>query len=344
MRNLYLFAILLAAFLSGYFIHTNITNKGILVASQIFISFFALMYFFVNFKFDKKWLILSFLLLTLLILNGSSYGSILLVSVNLILIEIIRKFRLHEKLMHYINYKYLYVLVYAILLISFIDLTIGTKSLWSHDTKFLSLHRLMLLTSEPSHLSLLIAPLIYIVHSVKNKIALSSILFFTQSYLGFIFYALIYFLLQKSAKLIFVLIGLFSVVYLSTLEFTDFFSNSGLVRLVGITLFTNENLDIIRLIFGHGLGSGDNILQSSFNVQGVEQANGFIFSTLYDLGFLGLFLFIYIMGKNYFDYFVLFILLLNFGVGHILIVTILFFTQTLYRQSHLSLKGNMHVS
>lgn len=344
MRNLYLFAILLTAFLSGYFIHADITNKGIIVASQIFISFFVLVYFFVNFKFDKKWLILSFLLLMLLILNGSSYGSILLVSVNLILIEIIRRFRLHEKLIYYINYKYLYVLVYVLLVISFIFPEIGTKSLWCYDNKVLPIDRLVLFTSEPSHLSLLIAPLIYIVYSIKNKIALLSVLFLSQSYLGYIFYILIYFLLKKSLKLLFILSGFFLIFYLLTFDFSDFFSNSGLVRLVGITLFTNENINIFQLIFGHGLGAGDIMLQSGFYDLGVEQANGFIFSTLYDLGFLGLSLFIYIMGKNYFDYFVLFILLLNFGIGHILIVTILFFTQTLYMQSHLSLKGNMHVS
>jgi len=330
----YLHFVIIAAFFSGYFIETDVSNRGIVVLTQIAVGIIAMLYFITNFKYSRRWLALCITLFLLLILNGSGYGSVALISLNLVLVEIFRKSLININIDRFFNYKFLFMSIYFLLLVAFIDFLYGFQYLWSHDSKFLFINRLKLFTSEPSYLAMLIVPLIFITNSIKNKIAMHSILLLTQSYLGYVFLGVIYFLSKKSNYVFIYIAGISIFLYLLTIDFRDFFSNSGFVRLVGVTLFTNGDVNIVGLLLGNGVGAGDDILQPSFSKLGIDQTNGFIFSALYDMGLIGLFLFVYILGSNKFEYLVTLFLLLNFGAGNFLLVVILFLSKIVYYKSN----------
>lgn len=54
----------------------------------------------------------------------------------------------------------------------------------------------------------------------------------------------------------------------------------------------------------------------------VDLANGFLFSTLYDVGLIGMPALFYLLCRNIFEVFILSLLLLNLGLGSFLLIII----------------------
>ncbi len=325
----YLFMILMAALTTGFFIESQIANKGIIVLSQLVLSLLMFIYIFTNHIYSKKWIISSSILVLLLLFNGSKIGSILLVGVVLVLAEVLRSIEKVIDIKKLLTYKYLYVYILIILSFALIALSSNEYIFWTPDSKIFPLERLKLLMSEPSYLGMLLSPLLLYDNSFFNKIALYILMLLTQSYLAFSYVGFLKLLTFKKGIYVIIIIGIITLYYLVGLSFHNFFVNSGMVRLVGITLFTNHPIEISTLFFGHGLGAGDFALTQYFNDLHVKTANGFIFSAFYDIGIVGIGLYLYALGRNKLEYIILLFLLLNFGLGDILVPIILYLSRQL---------------
>ena len=163
---------------------------------------------------------------------------------------------------------------------------------FSGSPKMFPTERLRLFISEPSYLAMLLVPLFFLVNSNYSRMLFAVVVFATQSYLGFVFFFVIYLVSKKSINIFYygIFILLFTV-YLLSYEI-DFFSNSGLIRLVGIKALLDDSFTAFNMIFGSGLGAADELLKPFFNSFGVAQANSFVFGLVYDVGFLGFLLLI----------------------------------------------------
>jgi hypothetical protein len=126
-------------------------------------------------------------------------------------------------------------------------------------------------------------------------------------------------MLRLNARLLMTvfIFSIFLVFFIAREEVSIFFLNSGLVRLVGLTLL--ENMGGFSLWVGHGLGAGDLALEGLFREFGVETfANGFLFSLFYDVGLLGMLCLYLGYTRSLFDFILFNFLLLNFGIGSFL--------------------------
>ena len=122
---------------------------------------------------------------------------------------------------------------------------------------------------------------------------------------------------EKSVSIIIFVIYVSLTIYIA-LNIDVSFANSGFVRLAGISLF--EDVNIQGILLGHGLGSGDILLAKElYWFRGVEVASGFFFSTLYDYGVVGTFCFFIISARRLLDVALLLLLLSNFGTGSVYI-------------------------
>ena len=59
-----------------------------------------------------------------------------------------------------------------------------------------------------------------------------------------------------------------------------------------------------------------------FQWYGVDQANGFLFSTIYDVGLIGMSALFYLLCRNKLEFLILALLLLNFGIGSFILMII----------------------
>ncbi|TNJ34062.1 hypothetical protein [Prosthecochloris vibrioformis] len=325
----YFIVLLGCSFLSGFVLKTELGGKGIIVFSQLVLSFVLIFYVFSNTLYEKRWFFLSIGLILLLIVNGSRIGSTLMVCVNLVMFYILRKGSGDINIGKLIGYKFLYVYIFFALLVGGYDFMQSDPFMWTLDNKFFELGRLKMFTSEPSYLGMLIAPMLFYENSYINKFALGLVVLLTQSYFAFLFICFIWVLKSKYYPYVVVVLGGIVLNYIYALSFYDFFQDSGLVRLVGIKLF--DDIGSLLFFLGGGLGSGDAILTNKFQAVGVDIGNGFAFSTLYDLGIIGLLLFSLIVVRGLREFFILLFLLFNFGIGSVLVPLLFFLSSQVYK-------------
>ncbi len=191
-------------------------------------------------------------------------------------------------------------------------------SLWSSEKDELIFPRLKLLFSEPSYLGAVAVGLLFFVRGVRLRWLLGGVAIMSQSYFALAYFG---FLLTRNKPILCMIISatiglfLFIQVYWSSDSF--FFDNSGFVRLIG--LIGLEEMSGLRILFGYGLGAGDEAIAPVFDIRGVSTANGFLFSLMYDLGFFGILGLYLAYTRKWFDVLHLTFLLLNFGAGSFLI-------------------------
>jgi hypothetical protein len=306
---------------SGITIDAN-TGRGFILLATPIIGLLVLIHLLTHARYRTRWLAGVFGFIFLSFINGSRPGSILLILISLILFEYLRDSQ-RGRYITAIDLRWLTVCGGVLALLATIDLLAGrVASLWTiygeHENQFLDLPRLKLFFSEPSYLGVFSVATFFKLrgHPRFQKIALLVALL-TQS-----LYAIAYFfvlMLRLNARLLMTvfIFSIFLVFFIAREEVSIFFLNSGLVRLVGLTLL--ENMGGFSLWVGHGLGAGDLALEGLFSEFGVETfANGFLFSLFYDVGLLGMLCLYLGYTRSLFDFILFNFLLLNFGIGSFL--------------------------
>lgn len=331
-RNLLVFLVASAVLLSGFTLAAN-TGKGFVVLS-IPLTTLAVLLHMGSHRYYRAWWLFAFCgFLAIACVNGSRPGSIALIANAMLLAELLRVLK-RETDVTFTDEMLLAALLFLLLCFSLVDLLALSNSLntWSDKGKYLHIPRLNFWFSEPSHLGPFVVALFFAMRWLPLRGLLLATLFLTQSY-----YAISYFFLHVLRRHLLFIVGvcfaILLVIYWQTKEQVDvFFSNSGLVRLVGLSLFKGFGLK--ELLIGAGVGSGDEALKQIFLAQGVKTPpNGFLFSLVYDLGIFGLFFLYLAFVRSPFDAIRLTFLFLNFGAGSFL-VPVLMSIDPLARKTH----------
>ncbi len=214
------------------------------------------------------------------------------------------------------------------ILLALVDLVTGTTMrLWTgyaaHETPLINVPRLKLFFSEPSYLGVFCAAVFFRLHGHPGlRWFMLLVICLTHSLFAAIYFLVL--LLRRKTRLLAVLscVALAGVIAIAQADVDLFFVSSGLIRLVGITQLSN--MDGLSLWLGHGLGAGDSALETLFNGYGIETANGFLFSLVYDVGLLGMLCLYLAYTRSFFDLVHFNLLLLNFGIGSFLLPVLLF--------------------
>ena len=315
-RNLMIFLVATACIFSGLAVNSDSSGKGFLLVMLPVAAAASAAFVLTNRFYSLRWLIgvAGFLLLS--VVNHSRPGSIILVLNTLILFEALRfaKGSLQPSLT---DLTLLQLIVIILLALAVVDYLTGRAlGMWYGGDPVLGVTRLRLFFSEPSYLGLFGVGLIFMLRRLDLRLLLLIPVALSQS-----IYALAYagLLMFRRWPIIIAIIGLagFAAIALTIKDELAFFSSSGLVRLAGIWLL--PQMSAKEILIGAGLGAGDLKLQDLYDLVGQKGAAGFLFSSVYDLGALGLF-FIYLSYvRNRFDAVHLTFLLLNLGMGSFLI-------------------------
>jgi hypothetical protein len=318
--------ILILLFTNGFQYDTNLTGKGFIQIGQLLIFPLTLVIIFFNIQVInsiqfREWIIFT-VLLSLMAINFSRLGSVFLIINNFFLIKLLQNNSIKNSILDVINSVKLQVVLIALILIALLNTS--NSIFWDNDSKFLALPRLQLLNSEASHFALSLAPIILLTRSKAVKTCYLIAMILSQSYLGLLFLGLLHFIKYKAIRYLLIILFIFIISIITNLEFSDFISNSGLARLVGISLFQNTDNNIINYLIGFGVGQADNVLEYDFNSVGIIGANSFIFGAIYDLGLIGMLLYFYLFCNNSLKHqLLLLFLLLNFGLGNFMLSIIL---------------------
>jgi len=285
-------------------------------------------------KVKKSFILGLFGFVAISLINGSSYGSIILISINILIYMILDKRYDYEKVNQFLNRQFFFfTILFLILLALFTKIFEVDNDIWINPSKFLPWDRLRLFMFEPSYLGMLIAPLLFFRVKTVLKMILTFTIVLTQSYLSYLYALVLLLLKSRVMTYLLFLIGFLLVLYLYAMPIKLFWQNSGIIRFIGVKLFTDfGEISVIKLLIGHGLGSGDKLLQSYFLTYGVEIANGFLFSAIYDLGLIAFLFLIRIFVRNIKELFLILVLLLNFSFGNILFVAIFFISKIMLSQ------------
>jgi hypothetical protein len=307
----------------GVIIETSMSSKGIIVLSSVLSIPLVVLLVVFRLRFSKTWAVYFIFLSVILFYASGFYGAVFLVLLNVLAYRILQQLP-KSRVIDYINSNLFLIFFLVYISVSFIFAEVADWSAFSGNPKLFSLERLRLFTSEPSYLAMLLVPLFFILENKYSKFLIIIFVILTQSYLGFVLFLLIYFLRRKRiGLLIYVVASLVLISYIASSDI-EYFSNSGLIRLVGIKLFLDDSVNLFNIIFGSGLGSGDEALKPFFESFGVSEANSFLFGLVYDTGLLGFLLLLLSYGVNLRGAILLLLIFLNFGAGHVLVPVILF--------------------
>lgn len=310
-----IFLIATACTFSGLAIGAN-TGKGFLLIMVPVAMLASLSFVLTNRYYPLRWLaaVTGFLVVTLL--NHSRPGSILLVLNTMVLFEALRVAKAYLRPTP-TDYTLIQVTIMLLAFIAIVDLGIGQGlGLWYQTDKLFSLPRLRLLFSEPSYLGLFGVGLIFAIRYTPIRIMLVPFVILTQSFYAIAYAGLLLFRRWPILLAIAGIGGLGAILVLIT-DNMMFFSNSGLVRLAGISLL--PQMSVRQILIGAGLGAGDLKLQALYDLINQTGAAGFLFSSIYDLGFFGIFFVYLAYVRSRFDALHLTFLLLNLGMGSFII-------------------------
>lgn len=306
--------------MSGLTIEAS-TGKGFLLLALPLVLMVAASHIVTQRRYRIRWLIgvLGFLVISAL--NGSRPSSILLIVSTMILYEALQAIPRKFRPIRY-DYQLIALILVVLMTIAVVDLGLGRfLHFWTlyaaTETPLVPLPRLKLLFSEPSYLGIFAVAFAFSIPHTGLRLMLAAITLMTQSLFAFAYCGLLL------ARRHVVLTGLGAIAALVTVAVMAaqtenlYFQSSGLVRLVGLSIL--NNFTPLTVLVGNGLGAGDAALESLFNSQGVETANGFLFSLAYDMGLLGMFFIYLTYTRRPFDIIHLTGLLLNFGLGSFLV-------------------------
>ena len=299
-------------------------SRGYLSVATIFCAIYIFAYIVTSLVSVQRNKSIAFMMFIFILLsNGSPLTTVMLVGFNIGLFFMLFKHvgrpfdRRSENLIFWIWLSFLVICTVSVML----D---GNSILWS---KYASASvspipvRLKMMFAEPSHLGMFATALIFVSKSHRLRVLLFLTLLASQSFIALLFLVVLKFHRHPKFLIIFSS-GLVSIfIYFTSLSPELFWSNSGAIRLIGVG-YLFQNLDLVGLFLGHGLGAGDIALTPIFESNGVDQANGFLFSTIYDVGLIGMMLLLYCLCRNKFESFVLAVLLLNFGLGSFIFIVI----------------------
>ncbi|MDB9811992.1 hypothetical protein OAC13_01580 [bacterium] len=315
----------LLTLLSGFTIPIGV--RGYLPIASVFFALYVCVYCVsYNLKLSNKRFYEFILLIIILLINGSPLTTTVLVIFNILTLFILNPHikRIYDQK----DEALVFIIVLLTICFAFFSLIVMPDSfLWSKyaphevESKLIPV-RLKLFFIEPSHLGIFSAIMYFLSKKTLSKFLFLTTLALTGSLLGLVFFLILKFKKYPLTLLIAFVVGLMVFISQALNNPALVFTNSGTVRLIGaIHLF--NNLEPLKLFLGFGLGSGDQALLPIFKAIGVDQANGFIFSSIYDLGIGATVLFFKIFCVNIFDVLILILLLLNFGLGSFLLVVFL---------------------
>jgi len=312
----------LLTLLSGITIPVGV--RGYLPIASVFFATYVCVYCVIyNLKLSNKRFYEFIFFILILLINGSPLTTSALVIFNILTLFILNPHL--KRLYGQKDEALVFIIILSTVCFALFSLIVMDDSfLWSKyaplevESKLIPI-RLKLFFIEPSHLGIFSAIMFFLSKKIRSKFLFLTMLTLTGSLFGLVFFLILKF--RKYPIILSIILGIGFIVFISqalnnpTLAFT----NSGTVRLIGaIHLF--NNLEPLKLLLGFGLGSGDQALLPIFKAINIDQANGFIFSSIYDLGIGATILFFKIFCNNIFDLLILILLLLNFGLGSFLLV------------------------
>ncbi|MDN3679474.1 hypothetical protein QWZ04_03925 [Vibrio tapetis subsp. quintayensis] len=307
-------------------------------SSSGFISIFTLLLFFIIFVFtcstrkvEKRWLIGFIIFFSTTIVNQSSILSSGLILVFLCANLLVK----NEPVDSHVDFleRFSFIIIVFFLFTLALNLAgINDFTLWSSTKEELGgFPRLRMFSDEASYFGMIVVAFLFLSAS-RLKICIYSFLFvISQSYYSILYFVLLIF--RRFVNLIIITSLIFSFfLFPFLLAFPElYFSNSGLIRLIGLNLI--PSMDFSQWVFGSGIGLGDKALTPLFNSFGVENGSGFLFSFFYDVGALGLFGYFLCVCRNRFDVILLTFLLLNFGAASFNIIFIISISRYLFLKS-----------
>lgn len=311
------------SFFSG--VTTPLGSRGYLAVASIVCAAYTAMFIITKWRNIRTGRIKALAMMTfifILLVNGSPLTTVALVVFNIGMFLILsqhisRTFDARgEDLVFWIWMVFIFISFSSLLI--FYD-----SSLWSYyppATDAIIPFRLKMMFSEPSHLGVFAVALMSISQSRRLRSLLLLSILLTHSYFSWVILLVLKFRNYSKSLYVVVAVSFFVFVYFTYLSSDLFWQNSGFIRLIGIG-YLFQNIDLLDLFVGHGFGAGDIKLTPVFESHGVEQANGFLFSTIYDVGLIGMFAFYYLLCRNIFEVFILSLLLLNFGIGSFILIT-----------------------
>lgn len=311
---------------SGITINAS-TGRGFILLALPFIALLALVHLSTSGQYRSRWLagVCGFLLLSAA--NGSRPGSVMLVLLGLVLLESLRE-SWRDRGITGTDLRWLTRVTVFMALLAAADLvTGGTMRLWTvyaeNESPLVNLPRLKLFFSEPSYLGVFCVAAFFKLRGHAGFQWLM-LLFIGLTHSLFAGVYLLVLLLRRQTLLLLglLLAGLVALAVIARADTDLFFLSSGLIRLVGITQLAK--MDGLSLWLGHGLGAGDSALEALFNDYGIETANGFLFSLVYDVGLLGMLCLYLAYARSLFDLVHFNFLLLNFGIGSFLLPVLMF--------------------
>ena len=316
-----------STFFSGMTINAS-TGRGFILLAVPIIALLVLVHLLTHTRYRGRWLagVCGFIFLSAV--NGSRPGSVLLSLIGLVLFESLRESQ-RDRSITSIDLRWLTWVGVLLALLVTIDFVTGRAAgLWSANSVYggtkVDLPRLMLFFSEPSYLGVFCVAAFFKLRGHPGfQWTMLLLVFLTQSLFAGTFFLVLLLRRQALLLLVLVLAGLIVMVVTTRGDPSMFFLSSGLIRLVGITQL--ENMHGLSLWLGHGLGAGDLALVGLFNDFGIqEQANGFLFSLVYDVGLLGMLCLYLAYSRSLFDLVLFNFLLLNFGLGSFLLPVLMF--------------------
>jgi hypothetical protein len=318
--------VLLCCLASGFAVSAQ-TGKGILLVAAPIIVAIPLIRMVTDATYNKGFLVALIGFVSLTLLNGSRLTSVALVVAGILLFESLQR-RFQVNRWDRADTRAFLVVVALVCALSLLDVVTGLHfDTWVRYTEGVSrfsavevLPRLRLFFSEPSYLGTFAAAALYWGrHSRAVLILMGGLLLATHSLYGFVYLFVLLLRSYPRALLLGLSAGLAgSMIAMKILGADLFFLSSGLVRLVGASLF--DSMSITQLLFGAGIGSGDERLSDLFVNYGVfDVANGFIWTFLYDAGIIGAIFYFCAYCRSIFEVVHLSVLLLNFGPGSFLV-------------------------
>ena len=326
-RNFAIFFLTLGCLFSGWAVSAN-TGTGFILVMLPVVASVSVLHLLTQRTYRVQWLISVLGFLAVATFNGSRPGSVILILNGMVLVEVLRIVQRHVRLVA-ADVQLLNLSLMLLLILAAADLLLLNRLLgfWSDIPKFVNLPRLRMRFSEASYLGSFAVALFFVLPNRLTRLLLLPIIFLTQSYYAYSYAGILYFrkrpiiVATLAAASLTVLLLTVSSDVLSSSQF--YFQNSGLLRLAGLTIL--DNLTLKGILIGEGIGAGNAALEVLYSAQGASNAAGFFFSTVYDLGLLGMVFLYGAFARSKFDIVHLTFLLLNFGAGSFLIPVLMSF-------------------
>ncbi len=309
--------LLVCVFFSGLVLATP-TGKGFLPLMLIPLAILVLLVVLCRPRIDKKIFGGALGYSAVLVVNGSGLSSIFLANFFFLVCSLCQLRVVKRQVWSDINSVWLWVALWTLVVSALVVLVLGFEGpFWNRSRGEDGYSRLRLFTNEASYLAVLLVSVHFLLLSKIKKVMVLVVIALTQSYYGIILYVLLsfyrrFFLLFWGSVLCFILIAMYLVA-----EPSRFFVNSGFIRLIGLSLFVDLNVDFSSIFLGGGMGSGDEKLTPLFNLYGVESGSGFAFSWLYDVGVIGAVFYFMALCRDKYECLLLSFLLCNFGAASI---------------------------